>query len=245
MVAEEERPLIVAVDDEPEILRILELALEEEGFEVVPCERSVEALPMIRRRRPSLVLLDLLMPQLDGLTLLDQIRQVSAVPVVILTAKGADRDVIAGLDRGADDYVSKPFNLDELAARVRAVLRRSKPEVEGDGLGTASFGSLHMDFVRREVTVDSRQVALTRNEWRLLEQLARSAGRVITREELLTKAWGADFAHDGDYLRVWMSRLRRKLSDAGADPDLIRTVSGVGYAFGLQIHTPTGGPSGV
>ncbi len=237
---EPERPLIVAVDDEPEILRILQLALDEEGFEVVPCERSTEALALIRRSHPNLVLLDLMMPELDGLTLLDQIRQVSAVPVVILTAKGADRDVIAGLDRGADDYISKPFNLDELAARVRAVLRRSKPEVEGDGLGTASFGSLHMDFVRREVTIDGRPVSLTRNEWRLLEQLARGAGRVITREELLTKAWGPDFAHDGDYLRVWMSRLRRKLSDAGADPDLIRTVSGVGYAFGLQIHTTTG-----
>jgi two-component system KDP operon response regulator KdpE len=239
-VEEPERPLIVAVDDEPEILRILQLALDEEGFEVIPCERSVEALPLIRRTHPNLVLLDLMMPELDGLTLLDQIRQVSSVPVVILTAKGADRDVIAGLDRGADDYVSKPFNLDELAARVRAVLRRSKPEVEGDGLGTASFGSLHMDFVRREVTVNGKPVSLTRNEWRLLEQLARGAGRVITREELLTKAWGPDFAHDGDYLRVWMSRLRRKLSDAGADPDLIRTVSGVGYAFGLQIHSPTG-----
>jgi DNA-binding response OmpR family regulator len=242
LVAEEERPLIIAVDDEPEILRILELALDEEGFEVESCDRSVDALALIKRRHPSLVLLDLLMPQLDGLSLLQQLREVSAVPVIILTAKGADRDVIAGLDRGADDYIPKPFNLDELAARVRAVLRRSKPEVEGDGLGTATFGSLHMDFVRREVTVDGQPVSLTRNEWRLIEQLARSAGRVITREELLTKAWGADFSHDGDYLRVWMSRLRRKLADAGADPDLIRTVSGVGYAFGLQMHAPaTGG----
>jgi DNA-binding response OmpR family regulator len=233
---EQERPVIVAVDDEPEILRVLELALDEEGFEVVSCERSVEALQLIRQRRPALVILDLLMPNLDGMTLLEQLRQVSAVPVIILTARGSDRDIIAGLERGADDYVSKPFNLDELAARVRAVLRRSRPEVEGDGLGTASFGSLHMDFVRREVSVNGRLVPLTRNEWRLVEQLARSAGRVITREELLTRAWGADFAHDGDYLRVWMSRLRRKLADAGADPDLIRTVSGVGYAFGLQIH---------
>lgn len=238
MMVEQDRPVIVAIDDEPEILRILELALDEEGFEVISCERSVDALQLIRQRRPSLVLLDLLMPQLDGMTLLEQLRQVSAVPVVILTAKGSDRDIIAGLERGADDYVSKPFNLDELAARLRAVLRRSKPEVEGDGLGTASFGSLHMDFVRREVTVNARLVPLTRNEWRLVEQLARSAGRVITREELLTKAWGPDFAHDGDYLRVWMSRLRRKLADAGADPDLIRTVSGVGYAFGLQMHAP-------
>jgi two-component system KDP operon response regulator KdpE len=236
-MAEEERPVIVAIDDEPEILRVLELALDEEGFDVVSCEQSVEALHLIRQRRPSLVLLDILMPQLDGMTLLEQLRQVSAVPVIILTARGSDRDIIAGLERGADDYVSKPFNLDELAARVRAVLRRSRPEVEGDGLGTASFGSLHMDFVRREVTVGGRPVPLTRNEWRLLEQLARSAGRVITREELLTRAWGPDFAHDGDYLRVWMSRLRRKLADAGADPELIRTVSGVGYAFGLQIHT--------
>jgi two-component system KDP operon response regulator KdpE len=240
-MAERERPLIVAVDDEPEILRVLELALEEEGFDIVTVQRSTEAIALIRQQRPSLVILDLLMPELDGLTLLDQLRRISAVPVVILTAKGADRDVIAGLDHGADDYISKPFNLDELAARVRAVLRRSKPEIEGDTLGTATFGSLVIDFVRREVTVDGNNVPLTRNEWRLLEQLARNSGRVITREELLTKAWGSDFAHDGDYLRVWMSRLRRKLSDAQADPELIRTVSGVGYAFGLQLQAPTVG----
>ena len=240
-MAERDRPLIVAVDDEPEILRVLELALDEEGFDIVTVQRSVDAIALIRQQRPSLVLLDLLMPELDGLTLLDQLRRISAVPVVILTAKGADRDVIAGLDHGADDYISKPFNLDELAARVRAVLRRSKPEVEGDTLGTATFGSLVIDFVRREVTVDGKNVPLTRNEWRLLEQLARNSGRVITREELLTKAWGSDFAHDGDYLRVWMSRLRRKLSDAEADSELIRTVSGVGYAFGLQLQAPTVG----
>lgn len=240
-MAERDRPLIVAVDDEPEILRVLELALEEEGFDIVTVQRSVEAMALIRQQRPSLVILDLLMPELDGLTLLDQLRRISAVPVVILTAKGADRDVIAGLDHGADDYISKPFNLDELAARVRAVLRRSKPEIEGDTLGTATFGSLVIDFVRREVTVDGKNVPLTRNEWRLLEQLARNSGRVITREELLTKAWGSDFAHDGDYLRVWMSRLRRKLSDAQADSELIRTVSGVGYAFGLQLQAPTVG----
>ena len=240
-MAERDRPLIVAVDDEPEILRVLELALEEEGFDIVTVQRSVDALALIRQQRPSLVILDLLMPELDGLTLLDQLRRISAVPVVILTAKGADRDVIAGLDHGADDYLSKPFNLDELAARVRAVLRRSKPEIEGDTLGTATFGTLVIDFVRREVTVDGKNVPLTRNEWRLLEQLARNSGRVITREELLTKAWGSDFAHDGDYLRVWMSRLRRKLSDAQADSELIRTVSGVGYAFGLQLQVPTVG----
>lgn len=238
-MAERERPLIVAVDDEPEILHVLQLALEEEGFDVDTVQRSPEAISVIRQRRPSLVLLDLIMPELDGMAVLDQLRQISSVPVVILTAKGSDRDIINGLDHGADDYIAKPFNLDELAARVRAVLRRSKPEIEGDGLGTANFNGLHIDFVRRDVTVYDQPVQLTRNEWRLLEQLARNAGRVITREELLTKAWGPDFAHDGDYLRVWMSRLRRKLSDANADPELIRTVSGVGYAFGLQTQAPS------
>lgn len=233
-MAERERPLIVAIDDEPEILQVLELALEEEGFEVLTVQHSTEAIPFIRQHRPSLVILDLLMPEMDGITLLDQLRQISSVPVIILTAKGFDRDIISGLEHGADDYLAKPFNLDELAARVRAVLRRSKPEVEGDTLGAATFGSLRIDFVRREVSVGDRTVPLTRNEWRLLEQLARNAGRVITHEELLMKAWGPDFAHDGDYLRVWMSRLRRKLTDAQADPDLIRTVSGVGYAFGLE-----------
>lgn len=237
-MAGRERPLIVAVEDETEILQVLQLALEEDGFDVLPVPRSSEALSVIRQQRPNLVLLDLLMPEVDGMTVLDQLRQFSSVPVVILTARGFDRDVIAGLEHGADDYIAKPFNLDELSARVRAVLRRSKPEAEGEGLGVASFGPLRIDFVRREVMVNAQLVPLTRNEWRLMEQLARNAGRVITHEDLLTKAWGPDFAHDGDYLRVWMSRLRRKLADANAESDLIRTVSGVGYAFGLQTQTP-------
>ena len=230
----EHRPVIVAVDDEPDILRVLELALGDEGFEVVPVQRSSQALAVIRQRRPSLVLLDLMMPELGGFELLNQIRAVSAVPVIVLTARGSNRDVVTGLERGADDYLSKPFNLGELAARVRAVMRRSRPEAPA-ALGVAEFGDLKVDFVRRLVTVNDKVIHLTRNEWRLLEQFARNPGRIISHEELLSRAWGPEFAHDVDYLRVWLSRLRRKLTDAGCDPNLIRTASGMGYAFGLEL----------
>jgi two-component system KDP operon response regulator KdpE len=227
------RPLILAVDDEPDILRVLELALSDEGFDVLRVQRSPEAVPLVRERRPSLVLLDLMMPEMDGMEVLRRVRQFSAVPVIILTAKGSDRDIIAGLDAGADDYLQKPFNLNELAARVRAVLRRSKPE-SGDTLGRLVFENLVIDFVRRRVDVNDQPIALTRNEWRLLEQLARNPGRVLTHEELLTRAWGPEFAHDSDYLRVWMSRVRKKLITAGVDPNLIKTASGIGYAFALS-----------
>ena len=227
------RPLIVCVDDEADILEMLELALEDEGFEVLTVQRSVDAADVVREKKPALVLLDLLMPEMNGFEVLQNLRAFSAVPVMILTARGNSRDVVEGLERGADDYLPKPFNLGELAARVRAVLRRSKQDSPA-ALGVATFGNVAVDFVRRTVAVDGQPVHLTRNEWRLLEQFARNPGRILAHEELLTQAWGNEFSHDVDYLRVWLSRLRRKLTDAGAPPALIRTASGMGYAFGLE-----------
>ena len=232
----DKRPLIVCVDDEADILEMLELALEDEGFEVQTIQRSVEAADVVRERKPALVLLDLLMPEMNGFEVLQELRSFSAVPVMILTARGNSRDVVEGLERGADDYLPKPFNLGELAARVRAVLRRSKQDAPA-ALGIATFGNLSVDFVRRSVAVNGETVHLTRNEWRLLEQFARNPGRILSHEELLTNAWGNEFAHDVDYLRVWLSRLRRKLTDAGAPAGLIRTASGMGYAFGLEEAT--------
>jgi two-component system KDP operon response regulator KdpE len=227
------RPLIVCVDDEADILEMLELALQDEGFDVLTVQRSVEAADVVRERKPALVLLDLLMPEMNGFEVLQELRSFSAVPVMILTARGNSRDVVEGLERGADDYLPKPFNLGELAARVRAVLRRSKQDSPA-ALGVANFGNVHVDFVRRQVGVEGQTIHLTRNEWRLLEQFARNPGRIISHEELLTQAWGSEFSHDVDYLRVWLSRLRRKLTDAGAPNSLIRTASGMGYAFGLE-----------
>jgi len=229
----EKRPLIVCVDDEADILEMLELALDDEGFDVLTVQRSVEAPEVVRERKPALVLLDLLMPEMNGFEVLHELRSFSAVPVMILTARGNSRDVVEGLERGADDYLPKPFNLGELAARVRAVLRRAKQD-SPVALGVATFGNISVDFVRRQVVIDGQPIHLTRNEWRLLEQFARNPGRIISHEDLLTQAWGNEFSHDVDYLRVWLSRLRRKLTDAGAPNGLIRTASGMGYAFGLE-----------
>lgn len=232
-MTEPTRPLILAVDDELDLLRLLQLALTEDGFAVLGVRQAADVVPLVRERRPALVLLDIMLPDKSGLEVLDEIRTFSAVPVILLTARGSNRDIVAGLERGADDYVPKPFNLGELAARVRAVLRRSSAETVA--LGVADFGRLKVDCVRRLVTVDGRPVHLTRNEWRLLEQFVRSPGRVIPHEELLTRAWGPEFAEDVDYLRVWLSRLRRKLTEAGLDGSLIRTASGMGYAFALGL----------
>ena len=227
---DEERPLIVAVDDEPDILRVLELALGDEGFEVLPVQRSTQAAQTVRERRPALVLLDLMMPEMDGYEVMEQVRAFSAVPIIVLTARGSNRDVVSGLERGADDYLSKPFNLGELAARVRAVLRRSKPEAPA-ALGVSEFDGLRVDFVRRAVSFNGQDIHLTRNEWRLLEQFARNPGRVISHEELLTRAWGPEYRHDRSYLRVGIRRLRDKLEDDSNAPRYIRTIPGRGYLF--------------
>lgn len=232
------RPLIVVVDDELDILRVLQLSLEDEGFEVLPVQHSSRAAEIIREQRPALVLLDLMMPEMGGFEVLEQVRSFSAVPVIILTARGSNRDIVDGLDRGADDYLSKPFNLGELVARVRAVIRRAKPET-APALARADYGPLQVDFVKRLVSVNGSVVHLTRNEWKLLEQFVRNPGRIIAHDELLSRAWGPEFAHDVDYLRVWLSRLRRKLSDAGCPPNMIRTASGMGYAFGLELDAAT------
>src|SRR5438874_158458 len=141
------RPLIVCVDDEADILEMLELALEDEGFDVQTIQRSVDAADVVREKKPALVLLDLLMPEMNGFEVLQELRSFSAVPVMILTARGNSRDVVEGLERGADDYLPKPFNLGELAARVRAVLRRSKQDAPA-ALGVANFGNVGIDFVR-------------------------------------------------------------------------------------------------
>jgi two-component system KDP operon response regulator KdpE len=171
-----------------------------------------------------------MMLELDGLEVLKQVRAFATVPIIILTAKASDRDLIACLEAGADDYLAKPFNVNELAARMRAVLRRST--ADGDAIDDRLvFDTLMVDFGRRRVDVNGQSVALTRNEWRLLVPLVRHAGHLFTHEELLNQAWGPTAARDFEYLRVWMSRLRKKLTSAGMDPGLIATLSGIGYAF--------------
>jgi two-component system KDP operon response regulator KdpE len=233
------KPLILVVDDDPKILRLLRVELTAQGFQVLVAERGRDALDLVERQRPDLVILDIIMPGMDGLEVLRRLRESSGLPVILLTAKGSDTDKIIGLELGADDYLAKPFNPEELTARVRAVLRRTQAReipVSGDRL---VCGDIVVDLARRTVFVRNRPVVLSRTEWQLLQQLCANAGRVMLHEDLLSRTWGPEYRDDVQYLRVWISRLRQKLEDNPSEPRYIRTVQGVGYILDAS-PTPRG-----
>ena len=231
------KSLVLVVDDDHKILRLLRIELTAQGFAVSMAERGEEALQLIQRQRPDLVVLDIILPGMDGLRVLKALRETSGVPVILLTAKGTDSDKIMGLELGADDYLPKPFNPEELTARARAVLRRSQGR-ETPAAGTRlECGSIEIDLARRTVFVEGKPIVLSRTEWQLLQQLCAHAGRVMLHEDLLTRTWGPEYRNDLQYLRVWISRLRQKLEANPAEPRYIRTVQGIGYV--LEADQPT------
>ncbi|MGH2466526.1 MAG: response regulator transcription factor [Candidatus Limnocylindrales bacterium] len=222
-------PLVLVADDEPRITKLVALTLGDEGFRVVSASSGEEALRKAEAMRPDVVLLDIVMPDLDGVEVMRRLRESRPVPVILLTARGAATDKAKGLDLGADDYVAKPFHPDELAARVRAVLRRAGGK--GPDGGLLAFGGIEIDLERRLVRRDGEVVALSRTEWLLLQHLATNAGKVVLHGELLTKVWGPEYRDDLQYLRVWVSRVRRKLGAAPGEPGPIRTFQGIGYVL--------------
>jgi DNA-binding response OmpR family regulator len=231
---------IVAADDDPQLLRLVTRNLEFEGYETIAAVDGHEALDAIERHMPDLVLLDVMMPGLDGFAVCTRVREFSKVPIIILTARGQDQDKIHGFDVGADDYLTKPFHVDELLARVRAVLRRSQamgggPEGAAAGVGARlDLGPLQLDLVQHLVTLDGQELALTPIEYRLLAYLAQNAGRVMTQDLLLEYVWGPEYLGESHLLQVNVNRLRRKLEPEGADAaspahPFIRTRVGIGY----------------
>jgi DNA-binding response OmpR family regulator len=232
------KPLVLVVDDDHKILRLVRIELTAQGFGVSMAERGEEALQSLPRVRPDLVVLDIIMPGLDGLAVLKKIRETSGVPVILLTAKGTDSDKIMGLELGADDYLPKPFNPEELTARVRAVLRRSQVREAPTAGNRLECGDIVIDLARRTVFVDNKPVVLSRTEWQLLQQLCSNAGRVMLHEDLLTRTWGPEYRDDLQYLRVWVSRLRQKLEKNPAEPRYIRTVQGIVYILEASPETP-------
>lgn len=223
------KPTVVVVDDEPRILRFIRAELEADNYRVLTAKDGESGLALLERERPDLVVLDLILPGIDGFEVLRRIRTMSMVPVIVLTAKGNDTYKIRGLDLGADDYMTKPFNPEELAARIRAVLRRSHNLARVETVQVLDYGDVRIDFGQRRVMVSGREVQLSPTEWQLLFHMAANAGRVILHEDLLSMTWGAEYRNDIQYLRVWISRLRRKLGDDPSAPRIIRTVAGIGY----------------
>jgi two-component system response regulator MtrA len=222
---------ILVVEDDPSIREVTALGLRAAGFEVVTAADGVEALERWRATAPDLVLLDVMLPRLDGLEVCRAIRRESTIPMVMLTARGDTIDVVVGLESGADDYLRKPFEMPELVARIRAALRRRGHEVPGGGSAADAIrlGPLRIDPSGRSVDQDGREIQLTRTEFDLLHELARRPGQVFTRELLLDRIWGYDYLGDSRLVDVAIGRLRAKVEADPAAPKLILTVRGAGY----------------
>ncbi|MBE0609835.1 MAG: response regulator transcription factor [Dehalococcoidia bacterium] len=221
-------PLLLVVDDEAGILRLMKLELSAQGFRVITASNGEAAITLAEEHRPDAILLDVMMPGVSGIEVMRRLRERSNVPVLLVTAKDKDTDKVRGLELGADDYIVKPFNPDELGARVRAVLRRVLSQ---DVERVVKAGNVEIDLTRRLVKKAGEPVALTRTEWLLLQHLAANAGKVMLNTELLTKVWGPEYRDDLQYLRVWVSRLRAKLEETPSNPQVIRTLQGIGYLF--------------
>jgi len=222
---------ILIVDDEPRYVRLMEANLLTEGYKVIPAYNGQDALNLVTTQKPELVILDIMMPVIDGFTVCERIREFSTVPIIMVTAKGEERDRVRGLDLGADDYIVKPFSATELLARVRAVLRRAQKSDMMLQPSVFNHGNLRIDFARAEVFKDDRMVFLSATEYRLLLQMAQNIGRVIPSEKLLQDVWGVEYAEDKEILWVSISRLRQKLEDDPRDPKHIVTRSGLGYTI--------------
>ena len=219
---------ILVVDDEPRYLRLLEANLLTEGYEVVAVADGSEALETFSASPTDLILLDIMLPGMDGFTVCQRIRQFSTVPIIMLTAKGEEQDRVRGLDVGADDYLVKPFSVTELLARVRAVLRRAQVAETGQDR-FFTHGDLRIDFARAEVWLGDQPVYLSATEYRLLLQFSHNIGKILTAEDLLTSVWGPEYRDDKEILWVTIARLRQKVETDPHVPNHIVTRSGLGY----------------
>lgn len=225
-----ERRRILIVDDEARVRQFIRLNLELEGFEVFEASNGLEALEKVKELLPDLVILDVMMPELDGFETLALIREVSNVPVIMLTVRADEADKVRGLERGADDYVTKPFSPRELVSRIRAVLRRVETPATAGGVVQID-DYLTIDFNRRVVIAGGKEIKLRPTEWRLLYHLVNNAGRVMHHQNLLAKVWGYEYRDETHYLRLYINYLRQKIEPDPSHPRYILTERGVGYRF--------------
>jgi DNA-binding response OmpR family regulator len=221
---------ILVIDDEETTVQLISILLERRGYEVIKAYRAEDGLRKAYRTHPDLVLLDIMMPEMDGWEVCRRLRELSDVPIIFLTARSEIRDVVKGLEMGADDYIVKPYDNDELVARVRAHLRRAPAPSISEEL-VFDGGDFRVNFLNREVRVRSRPIHLTPKEFNLLGVLVRNAGRVITRNELVTEAWGPEYADAIDSLKLYVHYLRQKIEQDPQRPQYILTSRGVGYRF--------------
>ena len=235
-------PRVLVIDDEMQIRRFLDIGLRAEGYQVLQAANAAEGLALAATQSPDLIILDLGLPDREGHQVLAELRQWSAVPVLMLSVRNAESEKVRALDNGANDYVTKPFGMQELMARLRALLRHHPAAGPADVAPLYDDGHLVIDLVRREVRLDGNEVALTRKEYAVLALLLRYAGRVLSQQQLLREVWGASHVQDTHYLRIVLGRLRQKLGDDPGAPRWLKTEPGVGYRFleGSGRETPSG-----
>jgi DNA-binding response OmpR family regulator len=223
--------LILVVDDEPRMIRFIRMNLELEGYQVVEASNGIDALDEVRKHMPDLVIMDVMMPKMDGFETLGLLREISTVPVILLTVRSDEEDRIHGLELGADDYITKPFSPRELVSRVNAVLRRAEWPSPSPRTVLKVDDRLSVDFNRHQVIVDGERIDLRPTEYRLLSHLIQNAGWVVPHETLLAKVWGYEYRDETHYLRLYINYLRKKIEEDPANPVYILTERGVGYRF--------------
>ncbi|MFZ2407156.1 MAG: response regulator [Methylobacter sp.] len=223
------KPVIVVIEDDPQICRFLRTSLSVQGFQVIEAATGERGLVEIGTRKPELVILDLGLPGIDGIEVIRRVREWSAVPIIVLSARSQESNKIGALDAGADDYLTKPFSIGELLARIRVSLRHAT-QLTGDGVETLfCVGDLQVDLARRSVYIGEQEIHLTPIEYRLLTVLIRHAGKVLTHRQLLLDVWGPAYVEHAHYVRIYMGQLRRKLETDPAQPRYLLTEAGVGY----------------
>ena len=222
---------VLIIDDEVQIRRFLRISLEAGGYAVHEAGAGKEGIFIAAKIRPDLIILDLGLPDMDGLTVVKQLREWTQTPIIILSVRDADQDKVAALDAGADDYLTKPFSTDELLARIRVALRHTLPEPD---LRVFTTGDLHVDLTRRLVTVRDEPVKLTPTEYALLRLMVQHAGRVLTHRQILKEVWGPAYIDESHYLRVYFSQLRQKIEENPALPKYLLTEPGVGYRLVVE-----------
>ena len=227
-------PVVVLIEDEPQIRRFLRATLTGQGYRLFEATTGADGLVEVGSRQPDVVIVDLGLPDIDGIDVIRRLREWTAVPIIVLSARGQERDKVTALDVGADDYVSKPFGADELLARIRVALRHTAgASHEGDD-ATFQVGALRMDLLRRQVFVGDREVRLTPIEYKLLAALVRHAGKVVTHAQLLRDVWGPTHTDQAHYVRVYLAHLRHKLEAEPARPRYLLTEPGVGYRLAAE-----------
>ncbi|HBH03212.1 MAG TPA: DNA-binding response regulator [Candidatus Rokubacteria bacterium] len=227
-------PVVVLIEDEPQIRRFLRATLTGQGYRLFEATTGTDGLVEVGSRQPDVVILDLGLPDMDGLEVIRRLREWSAVPIVVLSARGQEGDKVQALDAGADDYVSKPFGAGELLARLRVALRHTAGATHEDGEATFAVGDLRVDLLRRHVSLGGAEVHLTPIEYKLLTTLVRHAGRVVTHQQLLREVWGPVHTDQAHYVRVYMAHLRHKLEAEPARPRYLLTEPGVGYRLAVD-----------